>query len=316
MANNDYTFPDEQDIKNEPTDAFEIEIEDDTPEDDRGRTPADPEKVRQLEVEVDDLDKYSKDAKDKLIRMKRVWNDERRAREAAQREQQAALDAVQRLYEENKRIKELVNSKADEYQDMVQSATKVKLKAAKKAFREAYEAGDADAMAEAQADLTRYQIEMDQIKKSKPKKALQEEFNGVQPQQIQQIQQVPRAPRPDNRVMEWQDENPWFGQDKVMTATALGVHEQLHEDGVEIGSEDYYAKLDKAMRKRFPEKFEEAPAKAKADTPRTKPSTVVASASRTTSPKRVRLTQSQVAIAKKLGLTPEQYAREMMRMEA
>ena len=116
--------------------------------------------------------------------------------------------------------------------------------------------------------------------------------------------------------MEWQDENPWFGQDKVMTATALGVHEQLHEDGVEIGSEDYYAKLDKAMRKRFPEKFEEAPAKAKADTPRTKPSTVVASASRTTSPKRVRLTQSQVAIAKKLGLTPEQYAREMMRMEA
>ena len=316
MANNDYTFPDEQEVNDAPTSGFEIEIEDDTPEDDRGRTPADPEKVRQLEVEVDDLDKYSKDAKDKLIRMKRVWNDERRAREAAQREQQAALDAVQRLYEENKRIKELVNSKADEYQDMVQSATKVKLKAAKKAFREAYEAGDADAMAEAQADLTRYQIEMDQIKKSKPKKALQEEFNGVQPQQIQQIQQVPRAPRPDNRVMEWQDENPWFGQDKVMTATALGVHEQLHEDGVEIGSEDYYAKLDKAMRKRFPEKFEEAPAKAKADTPRTKPSTVVASASRTTSPKRVRLTQSQVAIAKKLGLTPEQYAREMMRMEA
>ena len=166
------------------------------------------------------------------------------------------------------------------------------------------------------------QVELDSIKKGKVKKTLQEDFGEVQPHQQSQVaaQQAPQAPKPDPRVMEWQDENQWFGKDRVMTAAALGIHEELREQGVQIGSEEYYESLDKAMRENFPHRFkdeaDEEPAKQKADKPKAKPSTVVASANRTTAPKRVRLTQSQVAIAKKLGLTPEQYVRELLKLEA
>ena len=318
MAGNDldFKFPDE--VVEEPKDQIEIEIEDDTPEDDRGRTPSDPKKVKELEVEVDDLDKYSKDAKDKLIRMKKVWNDERRAREMAEREHAAAMEALQTVYAENKRIKDLVSTKAAEYQETMKEATKLQLKSAKKEFKDAYEAGGSEAMAEAQEKMTRLQVELDRVKKDKKENSLQEEFNTVQPhQQVQYAPPVPQAPKPDARVMEWQDDNPWFGQDRVMTATALGVHEDLRDNGVEVGSEDYYAKLDKTMRKRFPDYFdEEAEAEPVADKPKAKPATVVAPATRSTAPKRVRLKASQVAIAKKLGLTPEQYVRELLKLEA
>ena len=132
-----------------------------------------------------------------------------------------------------------------------------------------------------------------------------------------QRQQEPQVARPDDKVMAWQQNNPWFGQDEEMTASALGLHEKLKRQGVVIGSDDYYAKLDKTMRKRFPEEFgePEVQVKQKEDTPKAKPN-VVAPASRTTAPKKVRLTTSQVAIAKKLGLTPEQYVKELLRMEA
>ena len=321
MAGNDldFKFPDEQDDQEVETNDLEIEIEDDTPEDDRGRTPPDPKKVKELEVEVDDLDKYSKDAKDKLIRMKRVWNDERRAREAAEREQHEAIEAARRLYAENQRIREIVNNKAAQYQEVMKETTEIQLKAAKREFKDAYEAGDSDAMAEAQEKMTRLQVELDGVKKGKIERSLQDDFGGVQPPQQEQYipQPAPQVPRPDDRVMEWQDENPWFGQDRVMTATALGIHEDLREKGIEIGSEDYYAKLDRTMRKRFPDYFDgDEKVEPKADKPKAKPATVVASAARSTAPKRVRLKQSQVAIAKKLGLTPEQYVRELLKLEA
>lgn len=321
MAGNDldFKFPDEQDDQEVETNDLEIEIEDDTPEDDRGRTPPDPKKVKELEVEVDDLDKYSKDAKDKLIRMKRVWNDERRAREAAEREQHEAIEAARRLYAENQRIREIVNNKAAQYQEVMKETTEIQLKAAKREFKDAYEAGDSDAMAEAQEKMTRLQVELDGVKKGKIERSLQDDFGGVQPPQQEQYipQPAPQVPRPDDRVMEWQDENPWFGQDRVMTATALGIHEDLREKGIEIGSEDYYAKLDKTMRKRFPDYFDgDEKVEPKADKPKAKPATVVASAARSTAPKRVRLKKSQVDIAKKLGLTPEQYVRELLKLEA
>lgn len=323
MAVNDemnFKFPDEEPEKVVAGDDFEIEIEDDTPEEDRGRTPSDPEKVRQLEIEVDDIDDLAKykAAKDKIIRMKRVWNDERRARELAEREHQVAIDAARKLYAENQRIKELVNSKADEYQESLKEATNAKLKTVKREFKDAYEAGDSDAMAEAQEKMTRLQVELESINTSKNKKSLQDEFSGVQTAQEERYipPQAPQVPRPDSRVLEWQDENQWFGQNRVMTATALGVHEELKDNGIEIGSEKYYAELDKTMRKRFPDYFGDDRAEPEADKPKAKPATVVASATRTTAPKRVRLNQSQVSIAKKLGLTPEQYVRELMKLEA
>lgn len=313
----DFQFPDEQEVELAEGGSIEIEIEDDTPLEDQGRTPPNPKTVKDLRVEVDDLDKYSKDAKDKLIRMKRVWNDERRAREQAERQEQAAIEAARQLYAENQRIKDLVNNKAADYQEKMRETAEIQLKAAKKEFKDAYEAGDSDAMVEAQEKLSRLQVELDRVKKAKEDNSLQDEFNTVQPQQqVQYAPPVPQAPKPDRRVMEWQDENPWFGQDRVMTATALGVHEDLRDNGVEVGSEDYYAKLDKTMRKRFPDYFDGEEAEPVADKPKAKPATVVAPATRSTAPKRVRLKASQVAIAKKLGLTPEQYVRELLKLEA
>lgn len=330
MQEDEFKFPDEEDNQGKPedkldievegaeSDKLEIEIEDDTPAEDRGRTPSDPEKVKQLEVEVDDLDKYSKDAKDKIIRMKRVWNDERRAKEAALREQQAALEAAQRLMEENKRIKTMLSQGEQEYKDAMVSSTELQLEMAKRKYKEAHEAGDVDAQLEAQQILNVMQSRLERAKNFKLPTLQTENFDVQTPQQQQPV------PKPDDRVMRWQESNPWFGQDEEMTAAALGLHEKLKRSGVVVGSEDYYAKLDSTMRKRFPENFgdedleipEEVEAKPKADSPKAKPATNVAPATRSTAPKRVRLSQSQVAIAKKLGLTPEQYVRELLKMEA
>ena len=296
MEPNKYELEDSTDL--------DIEIVDDTPEEDRGRVPADPEKVKALEVDVDELDKYSKDAKDKMIQMKRVWNDERRRADAADRERTAAVEAAQVLFEENKRIKGILNSGEKEYVDAVKTTTSLQLEMAKKAYKDAYDMGDTDKLLEAQEEMTRVAMQMDKIKNFKLP-PLQEENFQVQREQYQQPAQ------PDDKVMEWQERNSWFGQDEEMTASALGLHEKLKNGGVVVGSDEYYARLDETMRRRFPENFEE---EAKEDVPRR--NTVVAPATRSTAPKKVRLSPSQIAIAKKFNITPEQYARELTKLEA
>ena len=316
----EFKFPHEtQEAKGKPSEVdFEIEIEDDTPIEDQGRKPADPEQVKKLEVEVDDLDKYSKEAKDKLIKMKRVWNDERRRADLAQREQHAAIDAAQRLMEENKRIKEMLTKGEAEYKAAVTTTSEVQYEMAKKAYREAYDAGDSEKMIEAQEALTKAQLQLESAKNFKLPPLQEDRFD------VQTSQQYQNAPQQDRKLVDWQNRNTWFGQDEEMTAAALGLHEKLKRQGMQIGSEEYYATLDKTMRKRFPENFDEdieppedvEEAAPKADTPKAKPATVVAPATRSTAPKKIRLKQSQVAIAKKLGLTPEQYVRELMKLEA
>jgi hypothetical protein len=312
---NTFPDPDQQDKGNSQETDLDIEIEDDVPEEDRNRKPADPEKVKQLEVEVDDLDKYSKEAKDKLIRMKRVWNDERRRADAAERERQAALEAAQKLHEENKRIRQLLSTGEKEYTQAIKTSSEMQLEMAKKAYKEAYDAGESDKIIEAQQALTRATLELDKANSFKMPPLQEDNF------QVQTQQQQPQRAPVDDRVAQWQSENPWFGQDEEMTAAALGLHEKLKRTGVVVGSERYYAELDNTMRKRFPEAFEgtsddiEVEELPRKDIPK-KPSTVVAPASRSTAPKKVRLNKSQVAIANRLGLTPEQYVRELLKLEA
>ena len=307
-----YTFPDEQEAPpvNMAEDAIDIEIEDDTPEEDRGRFPASPETVKKLEVEVNELDKYSEDAKKKLITMKRVWNDERRRAEAAEREREVAINATRKLLDENKRIKQMLSTGEQEYVTAVKNTSEMQLEMAKRQYKEAYDLGDSEKLAEAQQKMVQASLDLDKAKNFKLP-TLQEDNFDVKIQQND-----PVTPRPDDRVMEWQAENPWFGQDEEMTASALGLHEKLKRQGVKIGSEEYYAQLDKTMRKRFPENFEEAEVEAEPkDEPKAKPKTIVAPATRSTAPKKVKLTTTQVALAKKLGLTPEQYVRELLKLE-
>jgi hypothetical protein len=252
--------------------------------------------------------------------MKRVWNDERREKEAAKREQQAAIDAAQRLMEENRRIREMLNNGQEEYKAAMTSTTEMRLEKAKRDYKEAYDSGDSDKVIEAQQALTEAQMMLERAKNFKLPPLQEDRFDV---QTSQQQQNAPQAT--DKKLADWQSRNSWFGQDEEMTAAALGLHEKLKRQGMQIGSDQYYATLDNTMRKRFPENFdddqeppdvEEVKAQPKGDNPKAKPATVVAPATRSTAPKRVRLSQSQVAIAKKLGLSPEQYVRELLKMEA
>ena len=310
LQKEEYKFPDEIENKAISVDTpdFEVEVEDDTPEADRGRYPASPETVKKLEVEVNELDQYSEDAKKKIITMKRIWNDERRRADSAEREREAAISATKKLLDENKRIKQMLTTGEKEYVSAVKNSSEMQLEMAKKAYKEAYDMGDSDKLAEAQQEMVKASLNLDKVNNFKLP-TLQEDNYDVKIQHND-----PVTPPPDDRVMEWQAENPWFGQDEEMTASALGLHEKLKRQGVKIGSEEYYAQLDKTMRKRFPENFEETEAEPK-DEPKAKPKSIVAPATRSTAPKKVKLTTTQVALAKKLGLTPEQYVRELLKLE-
>jgi hypothetical protein len=313
LEKEEFKFPDEQEAKGKSEakeDEFEIEIEDDTPPEDKGREPMPKEVVEELEQ--DELEEYSDKVKTRLKQMKKVWHDERRAKEAAYREQQEAVELAKKVMEENKRIKAMLSTGEKEYAETIKGAAEMQLDMAKKAYKEAYDSGDADQIVEAQQAMQEANIRLMQARNFKPS-AVQDPENEVQ---HQQIPQQPVAPQPDRRAMAWQERNPWFGQDEEMTASALGLHEKLKRNGVVVGSDEYYATLDKTIRKRFNEYFDEPEeTQTKAETPRTKPSTVVAPAMRSTSSKKVKLSQSQASFIKKLGITPEQYVREYMKLE-
>jgi hypothetical protein len=324
MDKDEFKFPDEKEpdisveLEKEPD--IEIEIEDDTPPKDRNRQPVSEEEVKNLKLDADELDQYSVEAKDKLIKMKKVWHDERRAKESADRERQEAVRIAQRLADENKQLKSKLSSGEEEYVGVAKQSAVQELSAAKKEYRDAYDAGDSEKLVEAQERLTMAKIKVDKLDNYNPiyRKPVEDEQNEVQIPQEQSI------PRPDNKAVDWQQRNEWFGQDEEMTSLALGLHEKLKRNGVTIGSDEYYDNIDKTMRRRFPENFEddqdsgaervrvEEPQK----TSKPKASTVVAPASRSTSPRKIRLSSTQVALAKKLGLTPEQYARELTKLEA
>jgi hypothetical protein len=327
-----YKFPDEVDeVKDEgksveeeveskgkpveEEDKIEIEIEDDTPVEDRGRRTSKPEFVEK--VEKDELDLYSQEARSKIDAFRKFYHDERREKEKALREQQEAVQVAKSLYEEIKQLKGRVNSSDEAAISSFKTSAERELDMAKKEYREAYDAGDSEKLVEAQDKLTTAKMKIEKAsnyaENINQRKALQEQENEVKiPQQTE------ATPVRDQKASAWQERNSWFGQDDEMTSLALGLHEKLvKENGLAYATTDeYYKRIDETMRRRFPENFQEEKVDDEKSTPRLKPSTVVAPASRSTSSKKIKLNTSQLAIAKKLGLTPEQYARELIKMEA
>jgi len=324
LEQEEFKFPDEIEAEEAAkggevkaqADDFSIEIEDDRPEADRNAVPLDQETVKELEE--DDLKDYSKKVKQRIDQMKKVWHDERRAKEDALREQQEAVRVAQRLLEENKKLKEAYSTGEKEYISTVQNAAELEMAAAKRAYRDAVDSGDTDRIVDAQSALNDAAIKADKVKNFKPT-ALQEEEYVVKSQQEQYQQQ----PKVDPLTSKWLEKNTWYGPDEEMTALALAAHTKLEKNfGKQfVGSEDYFKRIDETMRKRFPENFsEEVQTQTGGDRPSqradAKPAPVVAPATRSTASKRIVLKASQVALAKKLGLTPEQYAREMQKLEA
>ena len=287
----------------------EIEVEDDTPESDRGREPMPKEIVDELEA--DELEEYSEKVKIRLKQMKKVWHDERREKERALREQQEALAAAQRYRQQAEQLRATLSQGEQSLLDSYKKTAEYETEVARREYREAYESGDADKLIAAQEKLNLATYRAQQLNQYKP--TLQDEVSEVQ-SEVEAVQ----PPRPDTKTMAWQERNTWYGSDAEMTAAALGLHQKLvTERGPQYaGSDEYWATIDTTMRRRFPEYFGESDKPVEA-TPeaRTKPAPVVAPASRSRSPKKIVLKQSQVAIAKKLGLTPEQYVRELMKLE-
>jgi hypothetical protein len=294
-------------VEAEDAENTQLEVVDDTPEADRGREPMPKEIV--AELESDELEEYSDKVKTRLKQMKKVWHDERREKERVQREQQEALSAAQRLLEENRQLKKTLSQGEQSLVGSYKQTAEYEIDAARRAYRDAYESGDADKVVDAQEKLSRATLRLQQVEQYRPTLQHQETEVDIVPQQVQQ-------PRLDQKTVTWQESNTWYGTDPEMTASALGLHQKLvNERGPQyVGSDEYWTAIDKTMRRRFPDYFgeEEAP---KTSSRENKGANVVAPASRSRSPKKIVLKQSQLAIAKRLGLTPEQYARELMKTE-
>jgi hypothetical protein len=289
---------------------LDLEIEDDTPPQDRGREPLPKEIVE--EVENDDLENYSDRVKTRMAQLKKMHHDERRAKEAADRERQEAIRFAQSLVEENKKLKTTLSTGEETYVQTLKKSLEQQLDSAKRDYGEAYDIGDKDSIIEAQQKMNDAQLRLSQVEQYAPKfkTPLQETENEVYIPQNEQP-----SFKPDDKALRWQDKNTWFGQDEEMTSLALGLHEKLVRSGIDPASDEYYRRIDGTMQKRFPEYFGDATLDEDQPAQRTKPSNVVAPATRSTAPKKVRLTKTQVALAKKFGLTPEQYARETLKLE-
>jgi len=292
---------------------FEIVVEDDTPEEDRDREPMPEEIVDTLEK--DELEEYSVE---KAKQLKKVWHDERRAKEEAQRERDAAVAFAKQQQEENKKFRADLNKGEEALMENSKSSAEHELQLATKMYKEAFEAGEADQVADAQAKMVSAQSRLHAAENyerqyGEVEQAEQNERWNIQPQQQEQQPQV------DRKALAWQKKNEsWWGNNRKMTSFAFGVHEDLVSQGIDpdVDSDEYYSSIDKEMRLRFPEEFEEETPEADASPrPAVKAKTVVSSAKRTTKSKKVVLKDSEVRLAHRLGLTPEDYVREKLKLE-
>jgi len=290
----------------------EIEVEDDTPEADRGRKAAPPPQ----DVTDEELENYSEKVKSRIKHFSKGYHDERRAKEAALREREALEAYAKNLIEENEKLKTTGDRSYNAMIAAAKQKAEVELEAAKRQYKEAYESGDADAVVEAQQVMNNAQAIATRAKGMRARDvtkssaqttetSLQTTTTPVQPQVDVPRPQVQR----DVKAEAWRDDNPWFGSDDEMTAFALGLHNKLTKDGVDPQSDTYYEKVNSRMRQVFPDQFDDGIEDEPASTQR-KSSNVVAPASRSTGPKKIRLTQSQIAIAKKLGVPLETYAKQ------
>ena len=289
----DYENDQEPEVEDE--DAVDIEVVDDTPEEDQGREASEaPEDVTEQELEG-----YSSKVKKRINKIQKGYHDERRAKESAERERQEAIEFAQKVAEENKTLKGDVNKNREALLEQAKRNTAIEVLTAKKRYKDAYDSGDGEKVMEAQESLTTARIKAEKLKDFKHT-PLQGADASVTIPNNSSSQQV------DTKAQNWASKNEWFGKDHEMTQLAYGLHQKLVDDGVDPTSDDYYEKIDSRVRQLFPDNFEDAPKKKRAN--------VVAPATRSTAPKKVTLTQTQVRLAKRLGLTNEQYAKQLVMM--
>tara|TARA_R110000851_G_scaffold302873_1_gene460321 strand:- start:1145 stop:2146 length:1002 start_codon:yes stop_codon:yes gene_type:complete len=290
----EYAKEQEPEVEVEEEDDLDIEVIDDTPEEDQGREASTPPE----EVTDEELEGYSSKVRKRINKIQKGYHDERRAKEAAAREREEAVSFARQLAEENRTLKSNVAKNREVLLEQAKRTTAIEVLSAKKQYKDAYDAGDSDKVLEAQDKLTTAKIKADKLANFEPE-PLQEDNNDVTMQDTSPQQQV------DTKAQAWAERNTWFQQDEEMTQLAFGLHNKLVAEGIDPTSDEYYERIDSRVQQLFPEKFEDAPKKKRAN--------VVASASRSTAAKKVKLKASQVQLAKRLGLTNEQYARQLMK---
>ena len=300
----EFKFPDETavGVSADTADEVEIEIVDDTPEKDRGRKPLDKEVADPTD---DEIESYSDKVQSRIKELTHARHDERRQKEAVAREKAELERLAQHLINENNALKRNVNQGQEVIVHSARKEAETKLDAARRNLKAAQEAFDTDAIVAAQEELAEAKWEAQNAKNFRPQ-TLQETAYQVQPQPAPQTQV-----QPDEKSLRWQAKNQWFGQPgfEEYTSYALGLHQKLVNGGTDPRSDDYFDHIDGRMKTQFPEIFGANDSKQK------RPTTVVASAARTTGTGKVRLTQTQLALAKKYGLTPQQYALEVAKLE-
>lgn len=279
----------------------EIEVVDDTPEADRNRKPMEePPK----EFSDDEIASYNDTVQKRIKHFTKGYHEERRAKEAAMRERDEAAKLAQSIIEENKRLKSTVTQNQEALLEQAKRATQVELEQAKEQYKKAYDMGDSEALVAAQESLTAAKIKADRVANFKLP-SLQEDT----PQLKSESEPVRNQPvQYDRRAEEWRGRNTWFGPDEGMTAYALAVHNKLVKSAnIDPTSDEYYQRIDAEMRQRFPENFDSS------DAPTQKKS-VVTPATRSTAPKKIVLTQSQVNFAKRANIPLEVLAKEVAKL--
>jgi len=291
-------------------DNVEIEVVDDTPEEDRVNAAPMPKEIVD-EFEADDLESYSKEAKQRILQAKKLINDERRAKEAALRENEEAIRLANTIINENKILKSRLSDGERVYVSTAKEKLASDLDKARREYKEAYDSGDSERLVEAQERLTEVQFKAQEMERYRPQydeNALQSSTNEVQ---IPQEQNQPA--RLDSKTQAWLDKNKWYGTDDDMSFLAMGIHKRLEREGVPPGSDHYWSTIDAEMRKRFPDKFQDVETKTSTTT---RKSTVVAPATRSTSSKKITLSTRQLDLCKKLKISPEQYFNEYVKSES
>jgi len=310
----EFKFPDELegeknvDLEVSTDNDVEIEIVDDTPERDKGRKPLDREVADPTD---DEIEAYSDGVKKRIKELTHARHDERRAKEALLREKQELERLAQHMAEENKKLKQYVNTGTEQYVASVKQIAETSLEEAKRKYKAAYESGDADAVVAAQEEMTEAKMKAEAAKNFKPT-PLQVEETEVQTRKTE----VSR-PELDDKTARWQAKNQWFGSAgyEEVTSFALGLHQKLVNSGVDPRSDEYFERIDARMKSTFPEVFSETEDKPKSGDGSKRPTSVVAPATRSTGARKIQLTPTQIALAKKYGLTPQQYAAEVAKLE-
>ena len=291
-------------------DDVEIEVVDDTPPADRNKKPSAPPD----EVTDEELENYSDKVKKRLQHFSKGYHDERRAKEQALREREELERYAKTLIEENQKLKGSVDKGHNALLESAKKQVQIELQAAKQKYKEAYEAGDTDAIIAAQEGLNNAQIRLDKVNNLKPR-AGQQDTETLQSQAVNVQQQKaptqPAQPPRDLKAEAWRNDNPWFGSDDEMTAAALGYHSKLVKEGVNPQSDEYYEKVNSRMRQLFPENFDEDVDDAPEPKKVKKASTVVAPATRSTGPIKVKLSETQIALAKRMGVSLADYAKQV-----